>query len=742
MAEITPEFVVVGTHIRVGASTAAAAEGDISVGDGTREMFYDASAGSLALTGGGNATTVVAGAIDTSGALAVGGTTATSIAIGRSGITTDFPSGSTVDFTGATVSGVTLSTILAAGNTTGSNDILQDAGQYLRGAAGTNGGILRLSGGTGSSGVGGPAILVGGVGPLGAGGVTIQGATPGTSGLGGNVAVLGGQSFGALAGGKLELFGGFGGSTAGPGGLILVKAGTGGIGGAGGLTTVQGGTGDGAGDGGALELAGGLDGGSGTDGVVNVKTAGATRWTVGSTGHFIAGTDNSYDIGSEDGGTTSLRPQRVYVGTEVVVGDTITIGTASIDASGSLAIGGTTATSIAIGHSGITTDFPSGSTVDFTGATVTGIPAAGADSLSSVLAIGDTTGANNIVITSGQSVTGANELTLVSTTTGTAAFDSGTTGAVNVGTGASAKTVTVGSVTGAAATTLRAGTGAMTLTAGGIFDVNATGAVTIDGTTVGITSATTNAITIDSGTTGAVNIGTGASAKTVTVGNAASTEVQFDAILMDINGGTGGVTIDAAATGDIALTAANNAASDITFQAHGSAVIPFNTAGDPNLDTTATDIVGAINELQAGAGASNAIVETLTNANAGTMTVGQVVYVTATNDGVDFADATSNVAAANGIAFVQDATILTTDPGNFVTGGTATVKLVAGLGAITSGTTVYLSTTAGSCTTVVPATTGNVIQPIGRIKNNLTYDGTADFLVDMIISFGNRSIAA
>jgi hypothetical protein len=93
------------------------------------------------------------------------------------------------------------------------------------------------------------------------------------------------------------------------------------------------------------------------------------RWEVSATGHILAATDNDYDIGASG----ATRPRRVYVGTEVVVGDTITIGATTIDASGVMAIAGTTATSLALGRSGITTSFLSGSTVDFTGTIVVGL---------------------------------------------------------------------------------------------------------------------------------------------------------------------------------------------------------------------------------------------------------------------------------------------------------------------------------------------------------------------------------
>jgi len=72
--------------------------------------------------------------------------------------------------------------------------------------------------------------------------------------------------------------------------------------------------------------------------------------------------------------------------------------------------------------------------------------------------------------------------------------------------------LTLGDTTGASATTVRTGTGAFTCTAGGIFDVNAVGAVTIDssGGTIGI-GVDANAF--------AINIGTGAAARVITIGN-------------------------------------------------------------------------------------------------------------------------------------------------------------------------------------------------------------------------------
>ena len=62
-----------------------------------------------------------------------------------------------------------------------------------------------------------------------------------------------------------------------------------------------------------------------------------------------------------------------------------------------------------LGDSGSNVDFPSGTLVDFTGATVTGLAGT---TLSGTLIAGNTTGANNIIIDSGQAVEGDTELHL------------------------------------------------------------------------------------------------------------------------------------------------------------------------------------------------------------------------------------------------------------------------------------------------------------------------------------------
>jgi hypothetical protein len=81
-------------------------------------------------------------------------------------------------------------------------------------------------------------------------------------------------------------------------------------------------------------------GGGASGGHLWMTTAGAlqfgrtgvnTWWTMSSTGHFLAGADNTYDIGAS--GTT--RPRNVYVGTSLITGSHITMGsTAQLSAAG------------------------------------------------------------------------------------------------------------------------------------------------------------------------------------------------------------------------------------------------------------------------------------------------------------------------------------------------------------------------------------------------------------------------
>ncbi len=224
---------------------------------------------------------------------------------------------------------------------------------------------------------------------------------------------------------------------------------------------------------------------------------------------------------------TGTAGNTIQVGTDNTIADTITIGSA-LDA-------------LSLASSGLNLT---------TGGALTGVASVNTVALSATSLI--FAGAGSV------SSTGSNAITI----------DSGTTGAVNIGTGSSAKTINIG--TGNAGDTINIGTNNTlgdTISIGSLLDslsLASTGLnLTTGGALTGVASVDTigfsatslifagagavsstgaNDMTIDSGTTGAVNIGTGTTAKTVTVGNTTG------ATATNINSGTGNVNFTVGAT--------------------------------------------------------------------------------------------------------------------------------------------------------------------------------------------------
>lgn len=175
------------------------------------------------------------------------------------------------------------------------------------------------------------------------------------------------------------------------------------------------------------------------------------RWRITSAGHLLTGAaDNTYDIGA----TGATRPRRVYVGTEVIVGSTVTIGTATITGSGALSL---TATSAALalaatGTNNITLDTNatnrltiSTTQISITNADITCVGAGassekfGAGALaagSSSVAIGNAATAAGVTATAvGSSASASNTL---NTAVGSSAAATGTSSATAIGAGATA----------------------------------------------------------------------------------------------------------------------------------------------------------------------------------------------------------------------------------------------------------------------------------------------------------------
>lgn len=194
------------------------------------------------------------------------------------------------------------------------------------------------------------------------------------------------------------------------------------------------------------------------------------------------------------------------------------------------------------------------------------------NSSAGIIGIGNDAVAQNINIATGASV----RVVTVGNTTGASSvvLDCGT-GGVSVGASATAHTTTVGGTTGASALTLQTGTGAYTQTVGGIWDVNAVGAVTIDSTggaiSIGADADAQN-----------IAIGTGGAARIITVGNATGTTSVV------LNAGTGNVDIGVNAIAHATRVGSTTGTSALTLQAGTGATTV--TAGGI-LDINATDAV-------------------------------------------------------------------------------------------------------------------------------------------------------
>ena len=57
----------------------------------------------------------------------------------------------------------------------------------------------------------------------------------------------------------------------------------------------------------------------GAAGTLTFRTIGTSRWTVDASGHFVAATDNTYDIGASG----ATRPRSIYIGTDGTFGGTV-----------------------------------------------------------------------------------------------------------------------------------------------------------------------------------------------------------------------------------------------------------------------------------------------------------------------------------------------------------------------------------------------------------------------------------
>jgi hypothetical protein len=218
-------------------------------------------------------------------------------------------------------------------------------------------------------------------------------------------------------------------------------------------------------------------------------------------------------------------------------GLTVSAGT-GLSGGGLVSLGGTTTLSLPnVGISGtygsatqvpvLTTD-AQGRITGVVNTPITGFLTAESDTLASVTGRGAST---SMALTLDGGVT--------TTTTNALRLDSGTTGGILIGTGANAKTITIGNTTGASVLTLDSGTGAIYIGTGAqARSINiGTGAAT-QIVAIGSTSGASS-LTIDSGT-GWMHIGTSV-AKAIVVGNTSG------ASSLILDAGTAGIMLNGVA---------------------------------------------------------------------------------------------------------------------------------------------------------------------------------------------------
>jgi hypothetical protein len=119
----------------------------------------------------------------------------------------------------------------------------------------------------------------------------------------------------------------------------------------------------------------------------------------------------------------------------------------------------------------------------------------------------------------------------------------------------------------------------------------------------------------------------------------------------------------------------------------------------------------------------------VTNDNAGTIKIGQVIYIKVASTAGHMDLAKSNAAStATPVALVYDATIATSAAGNVQTSGVFTATTTqwdtanGSSGGLTPGAAYYLSpTTAGAMTTTAPTTAGQYVIRMGTAQSTTVF---------------------
>jgi hypothetical protein len=207
---------------------------------------------------------------------------------------------------------------------------------------------------------------------------------------------------------------------------------------------------------------------------------------------------------------------------------------------------------------------------------------------------------------------------------------------IHIGDGAVANVVTLGSATGAAQTTIQAGTVGLSMTSTGPADLQAAGAVTIDssGSTIGIgTDADAFAI----------NIGTGAAARTITIGNTTGASNTI------INAGTGASAWNVTGAGTLTLGTGITSGTILIGGTAQAGAITLGSSSATNIVNVGTGTGATTVNIATAAGSAKAV-------NIGTGAVANAIVIGSTT--------------AGGTTLINSPT--TTIAGNLIVNGTTT----------------------------------------------------------------------
>lgn len=400
----------------------------------------------------------------------------------------------------------------------------------------------------------------------------------------------------------------------------------------------------------------------------------AANWIVtdeaGTSGYIATNyTNNSIDLGSSAGKEVhflgNVGTNLAFDGTAdrtITNAETMTVSTTGVKLLSLTGGGGITNTSTGGAY-----------TVTATGQTVA-IDGAGVSI--------DGTAASNVTVT-------ANDLTLSTLTSGN----------VNITAADDINLLATGSDIDMDAATLTVDmTGAISLDSVGTSNwTNSTGNLTISTTTSGTLAVTGVAaldmdgtvVTLDGSTSVAID-----SAGTTLLDSATGTTVSADAGGVTIDATAGNIALTAPAASDVNITATSDAASDINFAAHGL-TIPFNATTSTALNTTAQDVIGALNELKA-AEADISVAVTTGEAYA----IGDAICLKV-SDGKAYKCDSATATETTFIGVAKDASTGADESKSVIAGGEVTSS--TDFAAMANGDTLYLTTVVGSLSDSAPA---------------------------------------